>query len=792
MQQIVNITKMVTGIIILAASLLFSCFAQTLPGIQNEFNKYAENNLQEKLFVHTDREAYLTGEIIWFKIYDVDGTYNKPLNFSKVAYVDVLDNQQNPVMQAKIILDNASGNGSFFIPLSVANGSYKLRAYTSWMKNFSPEYYFEKAITIVNPQIVPVVDSKIAGNNYDIQFFPEGGSLVNGIKSKVAFKAIDRDGMGIDFKGAIINQRKDTIVKFAPLKFGMGNFMFTPVKGDTYTAIATTANNVSINKPLPTIADNGYVMQLTGNGSGQIDISVSSNVDVSGTVYILAHTRQVIKVAKQASLENGVAHFLVNKNLLDDGISHITIFNGNRQPVCERLVFKRPEQKIFIDAHSAEKQYAGRSKVNVPVQVKNKLGVAVKADLSMAVYRLDEFQTKYTGDILSYLWLNSDLQGNVESPGYYFSDDTQAAAAADNLMLTQGWRRFDWKHVLADKPAAFSFVPEIYGHLVNGKIVNNITNQPAAGIVAYLGVPGKKVQLFVSKSDSLGRLLFNTRNLYGDEIIVQTNSQIDSTYRIDILKPFSEQYSKTPFPLFNVNSRLREALEKQNIGMQVQNIYSGNKTRQFFEPGTNSAGFYRKPINTYQLDDYTRFTTMEEVLREYVKEVNIFRQQSKFHIKVIGPQGFLEGDPLVLMDGIPVFDINKVMAADPLAIKKLEVVPETYYYGPATQQGILSYTSYKGNLGGVDIDPHAVVVDYEGMQLQRVFYSPVYETIEQLKSRVPDFRNLLFWSPSVTANGNNPVSFYTSDQEGKFIGIVQGITANGDAASSYFTFEVKK
>ncbi|HEY2580327.1 MAG TPA: hypothetical protein VGI43_00885, partial [Mucilaginibacter sp.] len=189
--------------------------------------------------------------------------------------------------------------------------------------------------------------------------------------------------------------------------------------------------------------------------------------------------------------------------------------------------------------------------------------------------------------------------------------------------------------------------------------------------------------------------------------------------------------------------------------------------------------------------DYTRFVTMEEVLREYIREVNVFREQKRFHLKVVGEQEFLKGDPLVLIDGIPQFNMDKVMAVDPLSIKRLDVVPQTYYYGPSIQQGIFSFTSYKGDVGGVDIDPHAIVIDYEGMQMQRVFYSPVYQTDSQINSPVPDFRNLLFWSPSISANSNVPLSFYTSDQEGKYIGVIQGITAKGEAASEYFTFEVK-
>jgi hypothetical protein len=154
----------------------------------------------------------------------------------------------------------------------------------------------------------------------------------------------------------------------------------------------------------------------------------------------------------------------------------------------------------------------------------------------------------------------------------------------------------------------------------------------------------------------------------------------------------------------------------------------------------------------------------------------------------------LEGDPLVLLDGIPIFDMNKVLAIDPLKIKRLDVIKDRYFWGPADAEGILSYASYKADLAGIEVDPHAVVMDYEGMQLQRVFYSPVYDTDAQISSHTPDFRSLLYWAPTVKTNtsGKNQVSFYTSDEEGKYIGVVQGMTADGQSGSQTFTFDVTK
>ncbi|MDN3581476.1 hypothetical protein [Mucilaginibacter flavus] len=779
-----------------ALAILFGqtvCQAQAIEQVKKSFNQYQQQTVREKVFVHTDKSTYLPGEIIWFKIYAVDASFHRLFNLSKVVYVDVLDNAHNALLQAKIAMTDGTGSGSLYIPVSTSNGSYQFRAYTNWMKNFGPDYYFNKNITIVNPLKSPEVTAKERAPAYDASFFPEGGNLVTGVSSKVAFKVTASNGEGLSaFRGAVINQHNDTVARFEPLKFGIGSFVFTPAANNTYKAIIKTGTGAPIVKELPTVSSDGYAMQVKDNGQNlQVTVSYSNN----GEVFLFAHTRQMVKVAQSGSLSAGTAVFNIDKNKLGDGVSHITIFNSLRQPVCERLYFKRPKQLLQIDASADQPQYGIRKKVSVNLNTKDATGAALPANMSVAVYRVDSLQHMDSDDIFSYLWLRSDLRGNIESAGYYFKNtNAEADQAVDNLMLSQGWRKFQWDNILSNAPARFNYLPEFTDHLINAKITNTLTGKPAKDVIAYLSVPGKRVQLYASKSDSAGHMIFNTKQLFGPgEVVAQTNTEKDSIYRIDVLSPFSEQYAADAGLKFSLSNSVQKALEEHSLAMQVQNVYAGTKIKRFYDPGVDSTGFYGVPFKTYLLDNYTRFTTMEEVLREYVSQDNIVRSKGRFHIKVLNEKGFLDGDPIVLLDDVPVFNIDKVMAIDPLKVRKLEVVPYRYFYGPTVNEGVFSFTTYKGDLGGVEMDPHSVVLDYEGLQLKRVFYSPIYDTEKVEKSRVPDFRNLLFWSPDVNTNpaGKSVVSFYTSDQKGKYVGSIQGIADNGDSASQYFSFEVK-
>src|SRR3984885_5408063 len=134
---------------------ILSAFTQnSLPeiNIRAAFDQYRTRFIQEKLFVHTDKDTYISREICWFRIYYTDVFYNRPATVSKIAYVEILDKNNLPILQQKVSLKPGESNGSVIIPVNIPTGTYRFRTYTNWMKNFSPEYYFEKDIRIINPQ----------------------------------------------------------------------------------------------------------------------------------------------------------------------------------------------------------------------------------------------------------------------------------------------------------------------------------------------------------------------------------------------------------------------------------------------------------------------------------------------------------------------------------------------------------------------------------------------------------------------------------------------------------------
>lgn len=771
--------------------------AQTaiMEDLREDFNQYSSHALQEKIFVHTDQSFYLAGETMWFKVYLLEGSTHKPLDLSKVAYIEVLNRDDTPVLQAKIAMKEGRGHGSFYLPLGVKSGNYKLRAYTSWMKNFSPDFYFEKDLSIVNTFVSPEAGQQEKLSALDLQFFPEGGGLVRGIRSKVAFKAVNHQGKGENVKGVVVKDSGDTVAVLEALKFGMGHFYLTPEANSSYKAIVSAGIDHPQSFTLPAVHEQGYVMHVNELNADQLEVSVQSTFS-DQAVILFAQTRQQVKAVESKRMNGGRAAFKLDKKAFGEGVSHITLFNAEKQPVAERLYFRFPKQMLAIHAETDKEQYGSREQVNVKIGTADSKGKPSGANLSVAVYQLDSLSQQAEDDILSYLWLSSDLRGKIESPSFYFENEgPEVEAAMDNLMLSQGWRRFKWEDVLQEKKPVLKHLPEYEGHFIQAVVTDMESGAPVEGIPSFMSVPGKLVQFYASKSNEEGVLRFITEQLYGTNQLIFQNPFTESKSTITVSNPFSENFSGfSPVP-FSMSEAYSDEIRLRHIHMQAENTYWREERNRLIAPDLDSVAFFGAPDKAYLLDDFTRFPTMEEVMREYVYEVRVRKQNGKFVFKLLNPvlQTLFSDPPLVLLDGVPVFDINKIMEYNPLKVEKLEIVYEGYILGRGmVYDGILSYTTYKGNLEGYAIDSELMNLKYEGLQLEREFYTPTYGPEAENTSRKPDFRHLLHWAPDVNSSddGQQQLSFYTSDLKGKFIIVVQGVTPQGDAGVTTTLMEV--
>jgi hypothetical protein len=768
--------------------------ADSLATIGQQLQRYGQQALVEKLYGHLDRPVYAARETMWLKLYAVDGTFHKPLNLSKVAYVEVLNALHQPVLQTQIALREATGQGSLDLPATLPTGRYVVRAYTSWMKNFDPEFYFQAPVTIINtfaasgPAVTPIAPA------YEVQFFPEGGQLVQGVPSRVAFRVADAAGRGQVATGTVRDAQGQAVATLRTLRAGLGKFDFTPTSQAPYTAEVQLASGQKLVQKLPAATAQGYVLRLVEAGPLQLRLHVTAKGvgPNAAQLALVAHSGQRIAMAQVARLDaRGEVDFQIAKSVLLPGISHFTVFNSRRQPVGERLYFRRP-RVLAVSVAPSQVRYGTRAKVTLRLALPP---TAAPAKLSLAVYQLDSLNAGQTpADISSVLSLTADLKGSVEDPGYYLRDSSQVGQeAADNLMLTHGWSRFRWSQVLAGRPPALPYPPELNGPLVRGQVLT-ASGAPAAGITAYLAAPSRAVRFYTASSNPAGMVQFEPKEAYGPRTYtLQTDWRRDSTYQLTLLSPYSARFAATPVlaPL-TLDPGLTADLTHRHVQAQLQTAYYG-RYRQYQLPPRDTVAFYGLPPVQYRLDDYTRFKTLDEALREYVQGVYVRQRKDGVHLLMADQlhHTMFEEDPLVLLDGVPIFDINKFMGFDPLRIQRVAVFTNRYFYGGQDYPGLLSFTTYEGNLQDFPLNPRALLEEYGGVQGQREFFAPRYYTTPP--STLPDLRNLLHWQPDLTmAPGTTcELTFYTSDQAGRYRVVVQGLAADGQTGTVNVVFDVK-
>ena len=736
---------------------------------------------EEKIYVQTDRSSYLAGEIMWFRVYHTKAGSWVPLDLSSVAYVELLDRNSRAVIQSKIALHKRGGSGSFYLPSSLASDRYVLRAYTRWMRNSGPADFFETPVTIMNT-VASVNPAVIDDQPPAIHFYPEGGQLLSGTSSVVGLRVTDGRGLPADVSGVITGPAGDTLSSFSTFRFGIGKLNINAEAGVRYQAHFELDGN-RYSGDLPVASDRGYALHVQESGASlQVTIRLKGLDRPGENMQLITHTGKKVVAALQVSAVNDRETVVViDKSELQEGVNYITLFNQQGEPVCERLVFQRPQSALPISADISRQAYGSREKVEMSVQPVSGIAANDTISYSVSVFQSAPWDDPWAAGMASHRWLLPALQGSVVAPEYYFSNDEGVAEATENLLLTHGWRSFTDKEKA--KTPAQKLLPEMKGHLIMARVVRKSDGSPVPGELCYLSAPASPFDLESARSDRQGVVYFEIDNYYGPgELVVKAGSDSAAFFRVDVLTPFSEDKLTRQYQPLQLTKDWEKNLQLRSIAMQAQNIYRADSLRRFAAPHqTDTLPFYGKPEFSYDMDEYKRFNTMEEVFREFVSPIYVAIRGGKYYLSVIDPvykQSYNE-NVMVLIDGIPLTDHNKIFSYDPYKIKKLDVVTRRFVLGSANVGGVASFETYGGRFDAFELDPSVIMVDYEGLQLQRRFYSPDYNLTNN--TRIPDFRSTLFWEPNIVQSSSEQInlSFFTGDQKGRFRVVIEGLTDSG-------------
>jgi hypothetical protein len=761
---------------------------------ENNISSYLQAMPREELFLHLAKPHFITGETAWFRIYHFSSSSRTPIALSRVAYVEMVNSKDETVLQEKVKIDKNGGSGWFYLPTSLNSGNYRVIAYTNWMKNFKNNYFESEEITIINPFTQLNLQSKPEEGKPDLQFLPEGGKLLADIPTRLAFRAMNANAKGIDFKGVIIDDQQDTVLHFSPKQFGIGSVELTPERDTEYKALIITPDERTFTYSLPEIYSSGYSMRVD-KIAADYEVSVrrkNNGASNRERLYLAGFGGDQLVYFNSQIINTGPISFNVRDSDLQTGINRFVVFTSRGLPLSERMVFKYPENNLRFKIDMSDEHPGHREPIEMALQVSDKSDLSQEADLSISIYLTRNEFDEQPADFLSYAYLLADLKGHVENPSSYFNHNGEGRTEEmDNLMLTHGWSNYNLEEMLNSTNPSFDYIPEFIGQTVSAQATYIDSDNPVDEQVFTLSIPNNRSLLYTARSDQMGNLVFETGDVSGDKDLVFRKENSDGMIDLTLESPFGINKHQSSWSYFNISTDLKDFLIGQSVNMQVSNIFDSARNN---ENTNDSISFYGIPDALYMLDDYTRFPVMEEVMREYVSGVNVRRIDGRYLFRVLDQDRneIMKSSPLILLDGVPVTSADEILDLDPRRVKRIEIVQKKYFYGPLELHGIVAYYSYNSDMAELPLNENAIQRKYKGYQQYREFYTPKYDAPNERSARLPDFRNQLYWNPSVITgeNGKTQIQFTSSDLSGQYKVVVHGMSSNGLLGSTVFTFEV--
>ncbi len=775
-------------------------FSQMIPdGILQD-----DTILYEKLYLHIDREIYSPGDDVWFKAYLVSGINNQPIPGFKNVYVELIAEDGRVIDQRLMLSIYGVSNNDFHLPATLPTGQYTIRAYTRYLQNFGEESLFHQKIAVSRTTDTPVIKEKNEEQKtIDVSFLPEGGHLVLNATNYVAFKAIDETGRGIQVSGKITDETGQEVASFESRYKGMGMFVFMPQEGKKYYARVDGYPDFqySFEDALP----DGVSMHYRENGIN-LQFILNRNFKSTGNrnLTLLASHKGQELFTEEVEM-TGFQHPVdIYKGFFPHGITKITLYDEQNNVLAERLVFVRNSDGKTLTITSDKKEYQPREKIKLEIESLLDPGEdSIVTGLSVAVVNDAYFsEGGRTQTIESYLLLDSELKGPVESPASCFTDEESISAdeKLDLVMMVNGWRRYYWDEL---KDRFNNPLPgwDDAGLAIEGEVKTLWGSDPVVGGTVELGPFSSEFLILKDTTDEAGRFSFN-RLFLKDSAVVMLNAfnqkgrqstqvfyepvaLFDTAVHPEEINRASrniemhEGYSRTSF-----NRHLAE----REFQLEYGSILLGEvEVVEEYKSGPVVTGNYGFPDREFTLSDADReYNNLFKFLHFEVPGVFEYEEDSVRINNSSGTPLFFVDDMLENLEIVKFLPLKDIVKIEIIYPSKMINSPLNGLISILTRTGFGTFNyEFVRNIHG------RITPRIRGFRQAREFYAPAYPLSEQDSTEKPDQRPTLYWEPhAVFENGIANLEFYASDMKGTYRVIAEGISKNGKICYHEAAFNV--
>lgn len=503
--------------------------------------QYDERFPQEKISLLLDKDKYVAGDQLWFKAFVLDGNSRSIISTS--LFVELYDSNKKLVSKKLFALYNGEGKGNLALPEDLKENIYYLRAYTSWMSNFSEDFIYLKPIAVYNP----ASEEKLVKNTnsaWSATAHPEGGTFVDGIETKVALR-IHSNGKNPTFwKATVVDSEKPelAITTFQGLDENVGQFVITPQKGKKYKVLVEDNLGKQNTIDLPTVQQNGIHLKVMSNDN-EIRYKLVENPENQGLKnYKVIGTINSRMVYKAIVKKTGQDFHTVPTQQLINGILQLTVFDENEKVIANRLCFVKPNQlevkKPILKNIKQSNQPRSLSQFDIASQPNY-------SNYTVLIQDVSNEEINETHSLLSDMWLTGDLTSAIKSPAQYFSKNRNPEAL-DALLISEQWKRFDWKNIIGGNQPFIKHKPEQYISYTGSLTINQSPAPNTDFNLAYRN-ENSDLKIIPVKTDNAGN--FAMQNMIFDDTY-KFYYQLNGVKSANNIKVFARS-NLTPIPYLN-------------------------------------------------------------------------------------------------------------------------------------------------------------------------------------------------------------------------------------------------
>ena len=504
---------------------------------------------QEKVYLHFDNMGYFENETLWFKAYVTRTDTGHPTDLSKVLYVELLNPTGDVLQTSKYPIDSlGQSHGEMKLDTILGSGLYEVRAYTRYMTNWGTNAVFSRVIPIFKapktegdysdltiatipyhnrlPNRRDPLDSlyvRAVGEGIytddlmktvSVKFYPEGGDLIAGKKCRVAMLAVDDNGHPYEGEGFVMNERGDVLASVKTDTLGRGLFELVPDTGKLTFQIRNlkklnrknlpTRNGVQF-IPLPVAKEEGCALHVDAVNENMLaTLQCTDGICGSMLGYVLMHNGNIHRCDTLTA--SPLIEIELDRQAMPEGVNQMTVFDSRGAIMAERLFFicPKPDKSDSIQVTAITKRLKPCGKVELELQTKP------NANLSFSAMDAKTMTNGKQGNMKTWMLLSSEVRGYIHNVDYYFeADDKEHRQNADLLMLTQGWRRYDWR-LMSEKYTFRKAQPIEDQFYLYGKLNTYRKRNPVSNVHLYAILYNEKGQSLIGNTmtDSVGNYAF--------------------------------------------------------------------------------------------------------------------------------------------------------------------------------------------------------------------------------------------------------------------------------------------